>query len=218
MSFKLPRGRKITYMVGKKTITLNPGTKIIQKYKVAIYCRVSSSDPDQVRSLEAQIGYYRKYVAAHYQWDLVGEYADVQSGRSSAGRKQFSQMIAACMNGDIDIIITKSVSRFGRNALDTLNILRDLRQHHIDVFFENENLHSLSPNDEVLITILEAYAQAENTNRSENIPGGASNGVRRTPMLQFTPGPASAIIARNQTILSSLKRKLRSCAGFSACT
>ena len=187
MSFKLPRGRKITYTVGEKTITLNPGTKIIQKYKVAIYCRVSSSDPDQARSLEAQISYYRKYVAAHYQWDLVGEYTDVQSGRSSAGRKQFSQMIAACMNGDIDIIITKSVSRFGRNALDTLNILRDLRQRHVDVFFENENLHSLSPDDEVLITILEAYAQAENTNRSDNTRWG----IKRS-----TENPNAPIYAR----------------------
>lgn len=153
-------------------VTVIPPINIPRMYRVAVYCRVSTAHPEQQESLEAQMSYYRDYVYQHKAWLFVGAYADIKSARSIHARDQFEKMIADCMNGKIDIIITKTVSRFGRNTVDTLSTLRTLKDKGIDVFFENENLHSIDGNDELLISLMEAIAQAESESRSQNIKWG----------------------------------------------
>lgn len=156
---------------GKK-IKIKPPKDVPRLYRVAIYCRVSTSRKEQMDSLNAQIEYYRSYVYRRRDWMLVGEYADIKSGRSASARAQFMQMISSCEEGNVDIIITKTVSRFGRNTVDTIEILRKLKELNVDVFFENEGLHSIDPKNELIISITEAIAQADSESRSENILWG----------------------------------------------
>lgn len=103
---------------GKK-ITKIPSEKIPKLYRVATYCRVSTLRDAQLESLQAQKEYYHDYVKRRLDWVLVREYVDVKSARSIQARDQFVQMIADCMDGNIDIIVTKTISRFGRNTVDT---------------------------------------------------------------------------------------------------
>ena len=155
-----------------KQIRIKPPSIVPRYYRVAIYCRVSTSRKEQMDSLNAQIEYYRNYVDRRRDWMLVGEYADIKSGRSASARAQFMQMISSCEEGNVDIIITKTVSRFGRNTVDTIEILRKLKALNVDVFFENEGLHSIDPKNELIISITEAIAQADSESRSENILWG----------------------------------------------
>lgn len=97
-------------------------------YRVVTYCRVSTAHEAQLESLEAQIEYYRDYVNRQLGWILVGEYADVKSARNLHARKEFSLLLQQCMSGNIDIIVTKTVSRFGRNTVETLAVLRKLKE------------------------------------------------------------------------------------------
>ena len=156
---------------GKK-IKITPPTNVPRLYRVAIYCRVSTSRKEQMDSLNAQIEYYRNFVYRRRDWVLVGEYSDIKSGRSADTRAQFMQLISSCEEGNVDIIITKTVSRFGRNTVDTIEILRKLKSLNVDVFFENEGLHSIDPKNELVISITEAIAQADSESRSENILWG----------------------------------------------
>jgi DNA invertase Pin-like site-specific DNA recombinase len=156
---------------GKK-VKIKPPKDVPHLYRVAIYCRVSTSQKEQMDSLNAQIEYYRNYVDRRRDWVLVGEYADIKSGRSADARAQFMQLISSCEEGNVDIVITKTVSRFGRNTVDTIEILRKLKSLNVDVFFENEGLHSIDPKNELVISIAEAIAQADSESRSENILWG----------------------------------------------
>ena len=156
-------------------------------YRVAAYCRVSTPHEDQLESLNAQLDYYKNYIRHQLGWVFVGAYADTKSGRSIHGRDQFQQMISDGMDGKFDIIITKTISRFGRNTVDTLSILQKLKEHNIDVYFENENLHSNNGNDELLISLISAVAEAESENRSESIKWG----IRRS-----AENPGSPIYSR----------------------
>ena len=166
-------GNAVTYITKDGVeVTMIPPTNIPRLYRVAIYCRVSTSHPKQRESLEAQMSYYKDYVHQHRAWLFVGTYTDVKSARSIHARDQFEKMIADSMAGKIDIIITKTVSRFGRNVVDTISTLRMLKNKGVDVFFENEGLHSIDGNDELLISLMEAIAQAESESKSQNIKWG----------------------------------------------
>jgi len=121
-------------------------------YRVVIYGRVSTMHGEQLESLKTQMEAYRSYVQRQRAWILVGEYVDVKSARSIHARDQFEKMIADCMDGKIDITVTKTVSRFGRNTEETLSVLRELKERDVDVFFEMENLHSNNGKDELLIS------------------------------------------------------------------
>lgn len=165
------KGQKITEILPSKCPT----------YNVAVYCRVSTEHEAQQHSLTAQIDYFRKMVATKTGWTLVGEYVESKSGRDIDARKEFKRMLEDCRAGKIDIVVTKSVSRFGRNVVDTLNVLRELRGRGIDVYFENEEIHSISEDSEFYLTLLACYAEAENTSRSENIKWGIRNQAENNP-------------------------------------
>lgn len=159
----LNRNRKV------KKMTLIPASK---KFRVAIYCRVSTLHKDQLNSLSNQISYYNNLVSCHPNWELVDIYSDTKSGKNTSGRKEFKRMLEDCENHKIDLIITKSISRFGRNTTEILEILNNLNSLRVDVFFENEDLHSKDASNMFLITVLESFAQAESEARSHNIKWG----------------------------------------------
>jgi site-specific DNA recombinase len=143
-----------------------------KKLKVAIYCRVSTLHNEQLNSLSNQISYYNNLVNLNLHWELVDVYSDTKSGKNTSGRNEFKRMMEDCENHKIDLIITKSISRFGRNTVEILEILNNLNNLCVDVFFENEDIHSKDTSSRFLITLLESFAQAESESRSHNIKWG----------------------------------------------
>ena len=133
-----------------------------QKKRMAAYCRVSTDQLEQLSSYEAQVNYYTTYINGHPDYELAGIYADEGiSGTNTKKREQFNKMIEDCKAGKIDMIITKSISRFARNTLDCLNYVRLLKGLGIGVIFEKENINTLDSKGEVLLTILSSLAQDE---------------------------------------------------------
>ena len=157
--------------------TINPFTHLptntLYKKKVAAYARVSTLQEEQASSYEAQVDYYTKYITKRPEWEFVKVYAD--DGRTATNTKKrngFKDMIEDALNGKIDLIITKSVSRFARNTVDSLINARSLKAKGIEVFFEEQNLSSLDPQAELMLTILSSMAQEESRNISENVKWG----------------------------------------------
>lgn len=153
----------------KRIIKLE-GTKIrtfIRK-RVAAYARVSSDKDAQLHSLSAQISYYNSYIGSREDWEFAGVYADEALTGTKDNRPEFQRMLADCRDGKIDMIITKSITRFARNTVTLLATIRELRDLGIDVYFEKENIHTLSADGELMIPLLAAYAQEESYNVSEN--------------------------------------------------
>jgi len=149
---------------------VQPTTPAIpQRMRVAAYARVSNDKMAMVESLAAQVSYYSAYIQRNPQWIYVGVFADEGLSGTKDNRPEFQRLISDCYAGKIDMVITKSLSRFSRNTLDTLNILRELKQRGVDVFFERENIHSNSGDGELMLTILSSYAQEESRSASENI-------------------------------------------------
>lgn len=143
---------------------------------MAAYCRVSTDQLEQLSSYEAQVNYYTAFINGHPDYELAGIYADEGiTGTNTKKREQFNKMIEDCRTGKIDMIITKSISRFARNTLDTLNYVRQLKDLGIGVIFEKENINTLDSKGEVLLTILSSLAQDESRNISEN----STWGIRR---------------------------------------
>ena len=147
-----------------------------KKKRVAAYCRVSTDQEEQLSSYEAQVNYYTTYIEKQPDYECAGIYADEGiSGTSTKKREQFNKMIADCKAGKIDMIITKSISRFARNTLDCLNFVRLLKDLGIGVVFEKENIFTLDSKGEVLLSILSSLAQDESRSISEN----STWGIRR---------------------------------------
>lgn len=143
------------------------------KRRIAAYCRVSTQAEEQNHSLAAQISYYTKLIEADPDAVLVDLYADRgTSGTRTRNRTNFLRLMDDCRAGKVDAIITKSVSRFGRNTVDTLVFTRELRTLGIDVFFEKENLHTCSAEGELLLTLMAAVAESESVSMSDNIKWG----------------------------------------------
>lgn len=143
---------------------------------MAAYCRVSTDQLEQLSSYEAQVNYYTNYINGNPDYECAGIYADEGiSGTNTKKREQFNKMIEDCKAGKIDMIITKSISRFARNTLDTLNYVRTLKELGIGVIFEKENINTLDSKGEVLLTILSSLAQDESRSISEN----STWGIRR---------------------------------------
>ncbi|MEG0897419.1 MAG: recombinase family protein [Ruthenibacterium sp.] len=141
--------------------------------RIAAYCRVSSQQDEQLHSLAAQMTYYENLLSQDEACTFVGIYADTGiSGTRTKNRAEFLRLMEDCRAGKVDGIITKSVSRFGRNTVDTLVFTRELRNLGIDVFFEKENLHSCSPEGELLLTLMAALAESEAVSMSDNIKWG----------------------------------------------
>ncbi|WP_330397106.1 recombinase family protein [Anaerovirgula multivorans] len=147
-----------------------------QNQKMAAYCRVSTDQLEQLSSYEAQVNYYTTFIENHPYYTLAGIYADEGiSGTNTKKRDQFNKMIEDCKEGKIDMIITKSISRFARNTLDCLNYVRQLKDIGVGIIFEKENINTLDAKGEVLLTILSSLAQDESRSISEN----STWGIRR---------------------------------------
>ena len=143
------------------------------KRKVAAYARVSTDSEEQLTSYEAQVSYYTDYIQKHDDWEFVRVYADEGlSGCSTAKREGFKQMVADALAGRFDLIITKSVSRFARNTVDSLSTIRELKEHHVECYFEKENIWTFDGRGELLISIMSSLAQEESRSISENVIWG----------------------------------------------
>lgn len=125
-----------------------------RKRRVAAYARVSTNSDEQKTSYEAQVSYYTDYISAKPDWHFVQVYADKGiTGTSTKHRERFNDMIADALAGKIDLIITKSVSRFARNTVDSLTTIRLLKEHGVEVYFEEQNIYTLDSKGELLLTI-----------------------------------------------------------------
>ena len=145
----------------------------VQKIRVAAYCRVSTDSEEQETSYEAQVSHYTEYIKSKPEWQMVEVYADDGiSGTNTAKRDEFNRMIADCEAGKIDLILTKSISRFSRNTLDCLKYTRKLKALNIAVFFEKENINTMDSKGEVLLTIMASLAQQESESLSANVRMG----------------------------------------------
>ena len=141
----------------------------IRKVRVAAYARVSLGTDAMLHSLSAQVSHYSAYIQKNAQWEYVGVYADEATTGTKSSRAEFQRLLADCRAGLVDLVLTKSVSRFARNTLTTLTVIRELRELGIDVYFEEQNIHTISEDGEFLLTILAAYAQEEVRSVSENM-------------------------------------------------
>ncbi len=142
--------------------------KIPTRKRVAAYCRVSSGKDAMLHSLSAQISYYSELIQNQRGWEYKGVYADEALTGTKEHRPEFQRLINDCRNGKIDMIITKSISRLSRNTLTMLEVVRELKSLNIDVYFEQENIHSISGDGELMLTILASFAQEESRSVSEN--------------------------------------------------
>jgi site-specific DNA recombinase len=161
----------------KRILTISPKTQAETKnapqqakLKVCAYCRVSSASNEQMASYEAQVEYYKKYIQQNPAWEFVGIYADSGvSGTRTTGRTQFNRMIKDAEGDKIELIVTKSISRFVRNTLDCLEVVRFLKTLGVAVYFERENINTLSAESELLLSVLSSIAQEESRGISDNI-------------------------------------------------
>lgn len=152
----------------KNIIQIDALPQLKRKLKVAAYARVSSSKDAMLHSLSAQVSYYNKYISSHDDWEFVGIYADEGISGTKEDRDEFQRMINDCRSGKIDLILTKAISRFARNTMTMLEIVRELKNLNVDVFFEEQNLHSISSDGEMVLTLLASVAQEEARSVSEN--------------------------------------------------
>ena len=139
-----------------------------KKKRVAAYARVSSGKDAMLHSLSAQISYYSDYIQKH-GWEYSGVYADEALTGTKDNRENFQRLLAECRNGTIQMVITKSISRFARNTVTLLETVRELKALGVDVFFEEQNIHTMSADGELMLTILASYAQEESLSVSENM-------------------------------------------------
>lgn len=147
--------------------------------RVAAYCRVSTDSEEQLSSYENQLSYYTEKIMKEPGWTMAGVFADEGiTGTSTCKRKEFLRMIRQCRQGKIDMILAKSVSRFARNTVDTLNFTRELRSLGIPVIFEEQNINSIYPESEFLITLHGAFAQAESESTSSRVRWGKQQAMR----------------------------------------
>ena len=148
-------------------------TRPFEQLRVAAYCRVSTDYDEQASSYETQVAHYKELIQKEPTWEFAGIYADDGiSGTNTKKREQFNKMIAACKAGKIDLIVTKSISRFARNTIDCLKYIRDLKAINVAIFFEKENINTMDTKGEVLITIMASLAQQESESLSQNVKMG----------------------------------------------
>ena len=150
-----------------------------QRLRVAAYCRVSTSDAEQLISYEAQKSYYTDKIMTNPEWLMADIFADEGiTGTSAQKRPEFMKMIRRCRKGQIDLILTKSISRFACNTVDCLNYIRELKKLGIAVLFEKENINTLESDSEIIITMMGAFAQSESESISQNIRWGQQQAMK----------------------------------------
>ena len=182
-----------------KVVTMIPATKnkftalptaSIAKRRTAGYARVSTDSEEQQTSYEAQVDYYTKYIQSRDDWEFVKVYTDEGiSATNTKHRDGFKEMVRDALDGKIDLIITKSVSRFARNTVDSLTTVRKLKEHGVEIYFEKENIFTFDSKGELLITIMSSLAQEESRSISENVTWGQrkrfADGKVSMPYKQF---------------------------------
>lgn len=164
--------RAVTMIPAKAQLPINVMSAQALK-RVAAYARVSTNEEEQLTSYEAQVDYYTRYIQSKEEWEFAGMYTDEGiSATSTKKRDGFNNMVRDALDGKIDLIITKSVSRFARNTVDTLTTVRKLKEKGVEVYFEKENIYTLDSKGELLITIMSSLAQEESRSISENVTWG----------------------------------------------
>jgi len=193
--------------------TINPVTFSplgqLSRRKVAAYARVSTDDEEQATSYDTQVKHYTEFIQKKPEWEFVKVYADDGiSGTSTKRREGFNEMIKDALDGKIDLIITKSISRFARNTLDTISYTRKLKEKGIEVYFEKENLWSLDDKTEFLLTIMASMAQEESRSISQNVTMGKRWGMKEgrvswaySNMLGYKKENGKIVVVENEAIL-----------------
>lgn len=159
-------------MSESQTVHFIPPRPSKREKRVGIYCRVSSNSADQLKSLTAQVSALTRLTAATPHWLLVDVYMDIASSKTGSVRKEFTRMLEDCHSHNLEIILTKSISRFGRDTVEILDALNQLKTLGIRVIFEQDNLDTADTDSDLMISIIESIAQAENESRSDNIKWG----------------------------------------------
>lgn len=163
-----------------KTILDRSKSQESQILRVAAYCRVSTSSEEQLSSYKSQVKHYTDLISSNTEWHFVGIYADEAiTGTQTKKREDFQRLINDCLNGSIDMVITKSISRFARNTLDTLKYVRMLKEKNIAVYFEDEKINPLTMDGELLLVVLSSVAQQEVENISANVKKGLKMKMQR---------------------------------------
>ena len=172
----LNRPRTVTVIPPRTRVLPGMPTPSARPKRVAAYARVSTNSEEQLTSYEAQVKHYTEYIKCREHtdnWQFVSVYTDRGiTGTSTAKREGFNRMMQDALAGKIDLIITKSVSRFARNTVDTLTAIRRLKEHGVEVYFEEQNIYTLDGKGELLLTIMSSIAQEESRNISENVTWG----------------------------------------------
>lgn len=156
-------------MEQKRITKIDALPKLQKKTRVAAYARVSCGKDAMLHSLSAQISYYNKLINEHEGWEYAGVYADEALTGTKDTREEFQRLMGDCKEGKIDLVLCKSISRFARNTMTMLENVRELKSIGVDVFFEEQNLHTLSAEGEMVLTFLSSFAQEEARSMSENM-------------------------------------------------
>ena len=171
--------KKVVRVIAPTITPQEQAKNLYRQLRVVAYCRVSTKQEEQLNSYETQKNYYTERINAEPNWTLVGIFADKGiTGTSVKNRDEFNKMIKLCKRGKVDMIITKSISRFARNTLDCLKYTRMLKAIGVDVFFEEQGIHSTQPGAEFYITIYGSIAQSESENISANVKFGKAQSAR----------------------------------------
>ena len=156
-----------------------PSKRNQRRKRVAAYCRVSTSRYDQEESYETQHSYYMDYIKANAEWDYAGIYADEKSGIKTANRPGFQSMVADALEGKVDMILVKSISRFSRNVVDCEQAVKMLGSHGISIYFEKEMILSTDPSSSMILSLMAAIAQDESRSISDNVKWANRERVKR---------------------------------------
>ena len=159
----MPNNPKVHY------IPANPPKR---EKRVGIYCRVSTNSMEQLQSLTAQVSHLTRLTATVPQWLLSDVYMDIATSKTGSSRKEFNRMLGDCKSHKLEIVITKDVSRFGRDTVEVLDAFNQLKALGVRVIFEGNSLDTANTNSDLMVAVMESIAQAENESRSENIKWG----------------------------------------------
>ena len=207
----MPRAERIVEVIPATWNPADESVREIRKLRVAAYCRVSTELEQQQSSYDIQIEYYTRHIMQNPNWIFAGVFAD--DGRSATNtfrRDDFNQLMDQCMKGKVDMVITKSISRFARNTVDCISWVRKLREKNVAVYFEKENLNTLDDSTEMILTILSSQAQEESRAISTNVKWGyarkfekgestrqRSYGFRKAPTGEMCIVEEEAAVIRN---------------------
>ena len=210
----MPRAERIVEVIPATWNPADESVREIRKLRVAAYCRVSTELEQQQSSYDIQIEYYTRHIMQNPNWIFAGVFAD--DGRSATNtfrRDDFNQLMNQCMKGKVDMVITKSISRFARNTVDCISWVRKLREKNVAVYFEKENLNTLDDSTEMILTILSSQAQEESRAISTNVKWGyarkfekgestgqRSYGFRKAPTGEMCIVEEEAAVIRNMAL------------------